>query len=112
MDNSCLSCIILWYFKFCFTGSSVGAALTYPICGFIIDQWGWEIVFYLSGAIGTLWFIAWWIFVYDSPAQHPRISADEKNYILKCLGHTVTDKKVSIKAVSIFAWVRKKIVLV
>lgn len=77
-----------------FAGSSVGAGLTYPICGFIIDKWGWEPVFYLSGILGTVWFIAWWIFVYDSPKQHPRITEEEKNYILKSLGQSVAQKKV------------------
>lgn len=79
---------------FSFLGSSVGAGFTYPIYGYVIERWGWEIVFYTSGVIGTVWFIAWWIIVYDSPSQHPRISTEERNYILSCLGGTVTEKKV------------------
>ncbi|KAJ8981707.1 hypothetical protein NQ317_017751 [Molorchus minor] len=55
-----------------FSGSSVGAALTYPVYGFIIDRWGWELVFYVSGVIGTLWYIAWCFMVYACPAQHRR----------------------------------------
>ncbi|KAJ8919873.1 hypothetical protein NQ315_006402 [Exocentrus adspersus] len=76
-----------------YLGSSVGAALTYPICGFIIDRWGWELVFYVSGVMGTLWFLAWWALVYDSPVDHPRISDKEKEYIVASLGKSVAGVK-------------------
>lgn len=88
---------MLWYYNiFVFpTGSSVGAALTFPMCGFIIDKWGWELVFYVSGILGTLWYAGWLYFVYDSPEEHPRISEKEKQYISKCLGESVSKKNVS-----------------
>ncbi|RZC33386.1 sialin, partial [Asbolus verrucosus] len=79
-----------------YLGSSVGAALTYPVCGFIIHKWGWELVFYTSGVAGTLWFIAWWFLVYDSPAKHPRISQEEKEYILESLGQSYTKQKAPV----------------
>lgn len=78
------------------SGSSVGAALTYPLCGFIIDRWGWELVFYVSGIVGTMWYTAWWILVYDSPAEHPRISLHEKEYITSSLGQSVAKNRVNI----------------
>jgi ACS family sodium-dependent inorganic phosphate cotransporter len=46
--------------------------------------------------VGVIWFIAWWLLVYDSPAQHPHISEKEKTYILKKLGETVNKKRVSV----------------
>ncbi|CAG9761573.1 unnamed protein product [Ceutorhynchus assimilis] len=79
-----------------YLGSSVGAALTYPICGYIIDKFDWEYVFYASTVFGTLWFVAWWSLVHDSPSQHPRISQHEKEYILKSLGESVAKKKAPI----------------
>ncbi|XP_969878.2 sialin [Tribolium castaneum] len=79
-----------------YLGSSMGAALTYPVCGFIIHRWGWEWVFYVSGVAGTVWFIAWWFLVYDSPAKHPRISEQEKEYILSSLGQTYTKQKAPV----------------
>ncbi|KAJ8939623.1 hypothetical protein NQ318_010642 [Aromia moschata] len=75
-----------------YLGSSVGAALTYPMCGFIIDQGGWELVFYVCGVLGMIWAAAWWLLVYDSPLEHPRISANEKEYIVSCLGQSVAKK--------------------
>lgn len=58
--------------------SSLGAAITMPVCGYLIVQWGWESVFYITGGIGLVWSICWFFVVYDSPAEHPRISAEER----------------------------------
>ncbi|XP_069705476.1 sialin-like [Periplaneta americana] len=79
-----------------YMGGSVGAAITYPFCGLLINWFDWPSVFHATGAIGTLWFICWWYFVYDSPAQHPRISETEKKDILKKLGQTVSSKRLPI----------------
>lgn len=61
--------------------SSLGAALTMPACGLLIYYWGWESVFYVTGAVGLVWSIFWFLLIYDSPATHPRISAEERHYI-------------------------------
>lgn len=58
--------------------SSLGAALTMPLSGYLIVHFGWESVFYVTGGIGLLWSVAWFFLVFDSPAQHPRISLEEK----------------------------------
>ncbi|XP_057661468.1 sialin-like [Diorhabda carinulata] len=77
-----------------YTGNSIGAALTYPFCGFIIERWGWDNVFYACGILGTIWFLAWCFFVYDSPAEHPRVSHEEKEYIVSSLGETVSKVEI------------------
>ncbi len=43
---------------------------------------------YFSGIFGVVWFIAWMLLVADSPAQHPRISQSERNYIETSIGAT------------------------
>lgn len=58
--------------------SALGAALTMPLCGYLIAHCGWESVFYVTGGIGLVWSVAWFFLVYDSPAQHPRISEEER----------------------------------
>ncbi|XP_026495997.1 sialin [Vanessa tameamea] len=65
--------------------SSLGAAMTMPICGFLIAHFGWESAFYFTGIIGVMWSVAWFAVVYDSPGQHPRISDTERNYLMKAL---------------------------
>lgn len=72
-----------------YLGSSMGVALTFPLFGIVISWTSWEWVYHLSAVLGVLWFIGWTYFVYDSPAEHPRISVDERNYIEKALGSSV-----------------------
>jgi len=47
-----------------------------------------------SGAQGVLWFIVWTMFIYETPAKHPRISLDEKDYIETALASAQHDDKV------------------
>lgn len=78
-----------------YLGGSVGIALFYPFFGYIISIICWEWVFYLSAVFGGIWYVGWLYLVYDTPAQHPRIAADERIYIETSLGNTVhSDKTV------------------
>ncbi|MEO7384969.1 MAG: MFS transporter [Novosphingobium sp.] len=63
-------------------GTNVGAILTPILLWLIIDQWGfdWRMAFYLTGIFGFLWLIAWWA-IYRSPADQPKVSAEELAYI-------------------------------
>lgn len=63
--------------------SSLGAALTLPVCGYLISTLGWASVFYSTGIVGLVWSIMWFFLVYDSPAQHPRITKEERAEIEK-----------------------------
>ncbi|CAG9858313.1 unnamed protein product [Phyllotreta striolata] len=58
--------------------SALGAALTLPVCGYLITVSGWESVFYVTGAVGIVWSVLWFVLVFDSPAQHPRITPEER----------------------------------
>ncbi|XP_059057805.1 sialin [Achroia grisella] len=72
--------------------SSLGAAITMPICGFLIAHFGWESAFYFTGLIGAIWSLAWFAVVYDTPADHPRITEEEKNYLMEVLPKDNTKK--------------------
>lgn len=73
-------------------GTAIGIAISYPLFGFIISLTSWEWIYYISGVIGSIWFIFWQYFVYDSPAQHPRCSREEQDYIHKCLGDSYDEE--------------------
>ncbi len=66
------------------SGSNLGAmiaALFVPWCMVIFgDQLGWKMAFILTGAVGFLWLIFWFIF-YDSPSKQKRLSKEEYEYI-------------------------------
>ncbi|XP_021928322.1 sialin isoform X1 [Zootermopsis nevadensis] len=73
--------------------SSLGAAITMPVCGFLIASLGWESVFYVTGVVGLVWSIVWFFVVFDSPAQHPRISEEERQFIEKAIGDSTSQGK-------------------
>lgn len=75
-----------------YLGSSFGVFINYPLFGSIISFSCWENVFHFCALIGTLWYLAWLYYVYDSPAEHPRIDDSEKQFIEKSLGTTVNKK--------------------
>src|ERR1051326_1564827 len=61
-------------------GTNVGAI----ICPFAVPRlsqhWGWPLTFYVTGALGILWLVAWWL-LYKNPEEQPRLSAAELAYI-------------------------------
>jgi ACS family sodium-dependent inorganic phosphate cotransporter len=83
--------------------SSLGAAITMPVCGFLIDKFDWEWAFYSTGTVGLIWSICWFIFIYETPAVHPRISDEERREIEEAIGSSTSKKRPSyVPWVSIF----------
>lgn len=66
--------------------SALGAAVTMPICGFLIHWFGWPSVFYATGGIGVIWSLCWFFFIFETPAKHPRISDEERKEIEDAIG--------------------------
>nr|CAD7394674.1 unnamed protein product [Timema cristinae] len=76
--------------SFCQLGTFLGNILCKPLSGFLCSKDGageWALVFYVFGAVGVLWYLLWYCFVYDSPKEHPRITKEEKRYIETSLGN-------------------------
>jgi ACS family hexuronate transporter-like MFS transporter len=59
-------------------GTAVGSVIAPPLISAIVlaPLLGWRWVFYLTGAIGLVW-SAWWLWEYNTPQLHRRISAKE-----------------------------------
>lgn len=74
--------------------SSLGAAFTLPVCGILIDSLGWESVFYVTGLVGLVWSVLWFMLVFETPATHPRCSPEEREYIESSIGFSATNQKV------------------
>lgn len=62
------------------SGASVGAIVAPLTVPFIAIHYGWQMTFIITGAIGFVW-IAFWMYMYKSPQEHPRLSAAELEYI-------------------------------
>ena len=52
-------------------GIGLGSAMTPPIAAWVMVNWGWQTVFYLSTIVGLLMGLLWWTLSRDYPAQHP-----------------------------------------
>ncbi|CAG5012930.1 Hexuronate transporter [Dyadobacter sp. CECT 9275] len=57
-------------------GSSVGVVAALLIVPWILSSYGWQEVFWITGFFGFIWLIVWWL-VYELPAKHSRVTADE-----------------------------------
>ncbi|XP_045585411.2 putative inorganic phosphate cotransporter isoform X2 [Procambarus clarkii] len=76
-----------------YAGMTLGTLVCMPFSGLLAATLGWSSIFYMQGGLSILWYVLWCIFVYDSPAQHPRISKDERKFIEESLGTVVKTKK-------------------
>ena len=62
------------------SGSNVGALVAPLLVPFLALTYGWPSAFYVTGAVGFVWLVAWLIW-YRKPSEHPRLSAAERAYI-------------------------------
>ncbi|HEX6036896.1 MFS transporter [Longimicrobium sp.] len=61
-------------------GSNVGAIVAPLMVPFIALHWGWQWAFIATGALGFVW-LAFWLALYRSPEQHPKVNAAELAHI-------------------------------
>ncbi|KAJ3645922.1 hypothetical protein Zmor_023541 [Zophobas morio] len=74
-------------------GGTLGTVATWPLLGAVIESLGWSWSFFINGGIVIVWCIFWILLVSDSPDKHPRISEEEKLYIVRSLGDTLKPTK-------------------
>ncbi len=63
------------------SGTNVGAIVAPLAIPAIVLTWGWQAAFIITGAIGFIWVILWFIF-YEIPEKQKKVSANELAYIL------------------------------
>jgi ACS family D-galactonate transporter-like MFS transporter len=80
------------------SGQFIGLAFLTPVLVALQVHAGWRGLFIVTGLIGFVWGIVWYLF-YRDPLDHPRVNKAELDYIEK--GGGVFKKKVSDK---ISAW--------
>ena len=62
------------------SGSNVGAILAPLTVPWIAVTWGWQYAFIITGAIGFIWLIFWFMF-YEVPSKQKKLSKAEFDYI-------------------------------
>jgi ACS family hexuronate transporter-like MFS transporter len=61
-------------------GTNAGAIITPFVVPWLAVHWGWRSAFLLTGALGFIWLIFWFL-IYRKPHEHPRVSQAELAYI-------------------------------
>jgi ACS family hexuronate transporter-like MFS transporter len=62
------------------SGTNVGAIVAPLAIPAIVVAWGWQAAFIITGAIGFIWVILWFIY-YELPEKHKKVSKSELAYI-------------------------------
>jgi ACS family hexuronate transporter-like MFS transporter len=62
------------------SGANIGAVVAPIMVPWILGVWGWEEAFIITGAIGFVWLIFWWIF-YEIPSRSKKLQPAEFQYI-------------------------------
>lgn len=68
-------------------GCSIGAMIAPPAIALVLAYASWPWVFFLGGALGLPCAVLW-MWMYYPPAEHPRLSAKERNEIREVLVST------------------------
>ncbi len=63
------------------SGTNIGAIVAPIAVPAIYLAWGWQAAFIITGAIGFIWLIFWYIF-YEIPQKQKRVQQAEVDYIL------------------------------
>ncbi|KAJ9590663.1 hypothetical protein L9F63_016291, partial [Diploptera punctata] len=82
--------------SYVYAGANFGTVVSMPLSGYLCSFTfldGWPLSFYLFGGLSVVWFFAWMFIVYDTPSTHPRISDQERSYIISLVG----DKRLGEK---------------
>jgi ACS family hexuronate transporter-like MFS transporter len=61
-------------------GSSVGVVAALALVPWILNSYGWQEVFWITGALGFVW-LAVWLLIYELPARHKQVTSEELNLI-------------------------------
>ena len=62
------------------SGTNIGAVIAPIVVPWILGVYGWQMAFILTGAVGFIWLIFWWI-MYEIPMRKKGVSQTELDYI-------------------------------
>ncbi|SJZ37172.1 MFS transporter [Sediminibacterium ginsengisoli] len=62
------------------SGANIGAIVTPIAVPLIVTYWGWKWAFILTGLLGLVWVVLWFM-MYEIPRKHKKLSVAELHYI-------------------------------
>ncbi|XP_022918164.1 putative inorganic phosphate cotransporter isoform X2 [Onthophagus taurus] len=79
---------------FVYAGAQFGTVISMPLSGLLsASAAGWPSIFYVFGAVGTVWCIAFLLFIYEDPNANKKMDAEERKFILDSLWGTSQNTK-------------------
>lgn len=63
------------------SGASIGAVIAPPLIAWVALSFGWRRAFFIGSSLSAVVMVLWFFF-FRSPAEHPRLSEDERRHIL------------------------------
>ncbi|CAH0547931.1 unnamed protein product [Brassicogethes aeneus] len=88
---------------FVYAGAQFGTVISMPLSGLLsVSTGGWPSIFYVFGAVGTVWCVAFLFLVSEDPESSKKITMDERKYIQNALGAIVGQDIPPIPWKSIF----------
>jgi len=88
------------------SGTNIGAILAPFAVPWIAVNWGWREAFIITGAVGLIWLIFWFL-IYEIPKKHKKLSKAEYDYIHSDPEEKM-DEKVAAKKVPWIALLKFK----
>lgn len=80
------------------SGMALSLAISVPICAWVINSYGWPMVFYASAVIGFIWAVFWMWYAKDHPSEHSKVNAQELELIEQ--GQSKKSSKTDWRAVA------------
>lgn len=85
------------------SGANIGAIVAPLTVPWIAVTWGWKWAFILTGSIGFIWLIFWYL-LYEIPAKHKKLSAAELQYINSDVDEEKTEVKEKVPWAKLLAF--------
>lgn len=77
------------------SGTNIGAIITPIVVPYIVLHWGWQWAFILTGLLGFIWLIFWFV-LYEIPRKYKKLSPTELAFI-ESDQHEVVPEVVTVK---------------
>jgi len=85
------------------SGSNIGAIVAPILVPLIAISLGWRMAFVLTGAVGLIWLIFWFL-LYETPAKSKRVKKAELDYINSDSPNKKEEQKPVIKWATLFSY--------
>jgi ACS family hexuronate transporter-like MFS transporter len=83
------------------SGTSIGVVLALIVVPIIMQYYGWQEVFWITGAMGFVWLL-FWLWLYEIPSKHKKLSKEELDFIES----DQDDKEDQVQSATKISWAK------